>query len=217
MSDILIEPNKSITENIINQDNNDNPDTKSIDLNMGKISWKWYSIPMMALSAAINFIILSIIFGFLIYFREKAQYESGDISKKSYTSHAIWKGLLLGLLAAGIIFITDLMTGGFMTLVMFIVYPAALIGMLLLSIWNPAALNDINILGGKSRTSAFKYFSISFWACFAVGFVVAISLGLFSAYLGYKLSDVILNAMSNLMNGNSSLEGIFQGILGKQK
>lgn len=211
MSDILIEPN------IINNENSDNSIVLSmptnLSMNMGKISWKWYSIPMMAISAAINFIILSIIFGLLIYFREKAQYESGDTSKKSYTTHAIYKGILLGLLAAGIIFITDLMTGGFMTLVMFIVYPITLIGMLLLSIWNPEALHDIS----GSRTSAFKYFSISFWACFAVGFIVAISLGLFATYLGYKLSDVILNALSNVMNGNSSLENIFQRILGKQK
>lgn len=160
-------------------------------------------IPMYLLSAVINFFILTFIFVATLYTKLKALYQAGDQGQVSYTKNAFLRGIGLALIAAVIIFIIDIISGGFASLLMIPVYVFAGIATLVLSLIAPTFLQDVTETKNGievSHISGYKLWSVSFWPIFTVGMLIALALGAFSTYIGNKLSGIILNTINSITN-----------------
>lgn len=176
-------------------------------------------VPIMLLSMAINFIILAFIFILTLRAKLKALFDAGDASQRDYMRNAFLRGLGYALLASVILFVSDLISGGYATLFMLLIYPLAGIGTLILSIIQPEFLNDItepdpDVPGGtRSRISGFRLWSISFWSIFILGMVAAIAVGLVAARIGNKLSRSFIDLVAGIAGGGGNLSPAMTSIL----
>lgn len=160
-------------------------------------------IPAYLLSAAINFFILGFIFVATLAAKYKALLAAGDQAYVSYMKSAFLKGLGFALIAAVTIFVIDIISGGFASLVMVPVYVLAGIATLILSLIAPPFLQDVTETRNGvqvSRISGYKLWSVSFWPLFVVGMLVALSLGAFASYIGNKLSTVVIDTINSITN-----------------
>lgn len=179
-------------------------------------------LPRTLILAAINFFILSAIFIGTLFARYRALFRAGDASYENYTRNAFLRGMGLALAAAVIFAITDFLSGGTASLVMLLVYPLAGIGMLILSLIAPSFLNDItepdpnNPDATRSRISAFRLWSVAFWPIFIIGMLVSLLIGGLVAYLGTKISRLVLDMLGKLAGstGGQSTTGGLASSLG---
>lgn len=148
-------------------------------------------IGIQILSAAINFFILSCIFILTLRARLKNLYLEGDKEQVSYNMNAFIWGIIYALIAAVAIFVIDIISGNFATLMMIPVYLLSGLSMLILSLIAPSFLSDV---------SAYKLWSISFWPIFIVGMLIALTLGAFTSYLGARFSKFLLTTVSRIVS-----------------
>ncbi len=180
-------------------------------------------LPFILLSAAINFFILAFIFILTLRAKLKALFEAGDESQKDYMRNAFLRGLGYALIAAVVLFISDLISGGYASMFMFMIYPLAGVGTLILSIIQPSFLMDISepnpdVPGEtRGRISGFRLWSMSFWTIFILGMVAAIAVGLVAARIGNKLSRSFFDLMAGIASGGGNLSpelsGLFQSFM----
>jgi hypothetical protein len=169
------------------------------------------TIPLMLVSLIINFILLAFIFILTLYLRNRALFQAGDVAYVNYVRNAFLQGLGWALAASVTIFVIDLISGGFASLVMIAVYILAGIGMLLLSLINPSFLNDITetveVNGEqvtRSRTSAYRFWTISFWPIFVIGMLAALGLGAATTYVSNKFSKNVLDLLASVAVTNNT-------------
>lgn len=165
-------------------------------------------LPYMLVAAAFNFFILAVIFVLTLRAKLKALFDAGDQSQSNYMRNAFLKGLGLALVAVSIIFISDLISGGFASMFMIFIYPLAGIATLIMSFISPSFLEDIRETNEDgtiiSRISGFRLWSISFWTIFALGMVAAIVVGLVLARVGNKLTRGVFDLVSSMVGDTAS-------------
>lgn len=146
-----------------------------------------YGVIWMVISAVVNFIILSFIFISTMYVRMIQLKE--DISMIDVFA----RGIFLALSATMILFIVDITSGGFGTLIMIIVYPIAFVVSIIMSLLAPTIIYDRD-----TYISSYRIWTISFWSIFIVGMIVALSLGIFLSYIGTKFSTVLMGLLDDM-------------------
>lgn len=161
------------------------------------------TIPFMIVSAIANFFILAFIFILTLFLRNRALFQAGDERRANYVRDSLLLGAGLALGATAVIFVIDLLSGGFASLVMIGVYIIAGVGTLILSLIRPSFLNDITetteVNGEQTtvgRTSAYRNWSIAFWPTFAIGMLAALALGAATTYVSNKFSKNILDLLA---------------------
>lgn len=165
------------------------------------------TIPFMIVSAIINFFILAFIFVITLFLRNRALFQAGNKDRMNFIRDSILMGIGLALAAIAVIFVVDLISGGFASIVMVGVYVLSGVGALILSLIRPSFLNDIiktvdvdgtpTITMGTNRISAYRIWSIVFWPLFIIGMLASLALGAATTYVSNKFSKNILDLLAS--------------------
>jgi len=144
---------------------------------------------------AINFFLLFGIFTILIYTKNSHSKDQSDILALSFL-----KGFGFAILASFLLWIVDWFSGGIATKVVFFVYPLVILSTIILSLWNPKFLCDID---DNQNTSLYRYWSLSFWIFYSFILLFAIGCYIFISILGRKISNVATEMISRITTSPS--------------